>query len=204
MSDMRRTPSGRTLTGHDPERTEVVTEDHTDDDRRVVVTERELPDERTHPSVDRDAHERVVGPAPIGLAIRVILTVLGAAALALATFFEWLTNGVEGRDLPFEAFWQTSALSESADLATSVGVASLALAGLALLGFVTRSGWLTRTVGALAMIAFGAFAVTVYRADGVALPQDLGLGAWLVLAGGILVVVAGFFGIRVRTRHIED
>ena len=56
-----------------------------------------------------------------------------------------------------------------------------------------RSGWLSRIVGALAVVGFVLVAIEVYRANG---GQTLQVGSWIVLAGGVVALIGGFFGTR--------
>jgi hypothetical protein len=58
---------------------------------------------------------------------------------------------------------------------------------VAVVGLIDRSGWLTRLAGALAIVMFVLFAVEVYRSS----QHSLQAGAWLALAGGIVLVLGG-------------
>ncbi len=76
----------------------------------------------------------------------------------------------------------------------SAGLVLIVLGVVALVGLVPPTGWLTRLAGALGIIAFALFLITLYRVQEVDL--DIGVGMWLVLVGGLLAVVGGFFGPR--------
>src|SRR5206468_2952982 len=75
---------------------------------------------------------------------------------------------------------------------TSAGFIMLIVALLAVAGLAPRAGWLLRIAGVLAIIGFILFVVELGRSNGVSLPPDIGIGLWLILAGGVLAVAAGF------------
>lgn len=190
--EVRTATEGRTDTEH--------VHGHPEEEEYVRVHPRESAPEPDREHATREP--RVVGPAPAGLAIRLGLSLSGAAAMAMGAFLEWVRPGsVVGVDLEFAAFYRTG-LSSGVALLESAGLVALVLAGLTVLGFVDRWGWLQRLAGALALIAFGLFALTVYRTAGVSLPADVGIGAWLLPVGGLLVVTGGFFGTRVRATAV--
>ncbi|HJV04403.1 MAG TPA: hypothetical protein VJ868_03995, partial [Actinomycetota bacterium] len=78
----------------------------------------------------------------------------------------------------------------------SVGFVTIILGLLALLGMAFRTGWLTRIAGALGIVVFVLYAITLYRVPGDAGFGEIGIGAWLVLIGGILALIGGFLGTR--------
>ncbi len=67
------------------------------------------------------------------------------------------------------------------------------MALVAIVGMAFGTGWLTRIAGVVGIIGFVLFAVEVYRAAGT---NEIGVGAWVSLAGAVLVLIAGFFGGR--------
>ena len=71
---------------------------------------------------------------------------------------------------------------------------------VAILGAAFNTGWLTRLAGALRIIAVALFLIQAYRGGG--LPTEP--GAWVALAGSILVLVAGFLGAQVSTVDTQD
>ena len=85
---------------------------------------------------------------------------------------------------------------------TSIGMQSISLVGyaivLALLGIVglaARTGGLGRLAGALGIAGFVLFAIQVFRASGQnieGLDTRIEIGAWLALAGSVVVLIAGF------------
>jgi hypothetical protein len=148
-----------------------------------------------------------VGPTGGGMAARVIFTLLGAAGLIIGAFLAWFsfggqafpaTVGLEGVEVSYIVFYSTDN-PFGASFATSAGLVTIVLGVLALLGLVFRTGWLTTLAGVLGIVAFGLVLITLYRVEdqdfGI---QNVGLGLWLVLAGGVLAVIGGFFGARSR------
>ena len=153
-----------------------------------------------------------VGPTAGGLSARIILTLLGAAAMILGAFLTWFNFPGEipaGADIPSTAGikWNWSILYSTEDpfdasFFTSVGFIAIVLGVLALLGLALRTGWLTRLAGVLGIVVVIAYAITLYRVPeaesgpgGFSIGQ-IGIGAWLVAAGGLVVLIAGFLGSR--------
>ncbi|MDQ3991664.1 MAG: hypothetical protein M3245_05075 [Actinomycetota bacterium] len=163
------------------------------------------------PVVHRDEAPRTVVPAAVetgvpagGAIVRIVLTVAGAAAMIVGAFVNWLRGeaggaGVtRGVDIEYSVFWSTEPGFQQG-LVTSAGLVVIALAVLALVGLAFRSGWLTRLAGALGIVAMALFAITLYRVPDANLSiGHIGPGAWLVVAGALVVVVAGFLGSRPR------
>src|SRR5919204_1823183 len=111
--------------------------------------------------------------SPVGVAVRFILTALGAAGLIVGGFLHWVNN-ITGVRLDDRAIYNTSFISTSMFVRT-VGFGAIVLGLLALLGMAFRSGWLTRIVGALGIVGFILVAIEVYRANG---GQTLQVGSW--------------------------
>src|SRR5919201_3808588 len=118
------------------------------------MSAQQAPDPYGRPTVARPA----VAPAPVarvrpvGLATRIILTVLGAAGLVLGGFLDWV-RGINGTDLSYRAFYQRTFIHDG-NFLTTVGFVMLALGMVALLGLAPRSGGLTRLAGALGIVGF--------------------------------------------------
>ena len=74
-----------------------------------------------------------------------------------------------------------------------MGFASIVVGLVAIVGLATGTGWLTRLAGAVAVVGFILFAIEIYRSSA---DDTIGVGAWLALAGGIVTLIAGFFGPR--------
>ena len=90
-------------------------------------------------------------------------------------------------------------LGTSGDIVETVGGLSILIALVALVGLVDRTGWLSRLAGVAALVVFVMFAIEAYRSYG----QDFGTtahhmhaGAWLLPAGGLVVLIAGIHGSR--------
>jgi hypothetical protein len=130
------------------------------------------------------------------LATRMVLTVIGAAGMIVGAFLKWLDQAEQtGTEIEVEVLWSTNVAGESG-FVTSVGFVTIVLGLLALLGLAFRSGWLTRIAGALAIVVFVLYAITLYRVPGDSGVGDIGLGPWIVLAGGVLALIGGFMGTR--------
>ena len=65
---------------------------------------------------------------------------------------------------------------------------------IALLGMAGWGGWLTRIAGALGIIALVLLTIEMNRA-GLALPESIGPGMWVALAGSVVALVGGFFSV---------
>ena len=66
---------------------------------------------------------------------------------------------------------------------------------MAIVGLAARSGWLTRLAGTLGIVGFVLFVIQLTRSHA-AMPESIGRGAWLTLAGGVVALFGGFFGTR--------
>jgi hypothetical protein len=133
------------------------------------------------------------GWSMMGLVVRIILTLAGAAGLIVGAFLEWIQD-TTGVDLDIRAFWQTTFDKQSSTFVETVGFVMIVLGLLAIVGLAPRSGWLTRFAGALGIAGFVLFLIEVYRADQTV--ADVQVGGWLALAGGIIALIGGFFGTR--------
>jgi hypothetical protein len=143
------------------------------------------------------ARPTAVAPRPgwgaAGLAVRMLLTLVGAAGLVIGAFLDWF-EGNSGVDLDVRAFWETTFQTQESTFVATVGFVMIVLGLLAIVGLAPRSGWLTRVAGALAIAGFVLFLIQVYRADQTV--ADVQAGAWVCLAGGIVALIGGFFGTR--------
>jgi hypothetical protein len=144
-----------------------------------------------------------------GMVVRALLTVLGAAGIIVGTLLDWLTiagqSGGQGIDAPVRVFYTELTGVEPVGFLTSAGFVLIIIGALALVGLALPTGWLTRLMGALAIIAFVLFVISIYRVsveDTGGLVDlglgNVGIGMWLVLVGGVLAVAGGFFGARAR------
>ncbi|MEA2556510.1 MAG: hypothetical protein QOG88_48 [Actinomycetota bacterium] len=120
---------------------------------------------------------------------RAVLTLLGAGGMIVGSFLAW-TNTLAGTKIGLRALWTTSTSGE-ANFFASLGIVMIALGLAAVLSLAFGSGWLTRLAGALGIITVVLFAIEVYRSAG---PEELEIGAWVALAGSLVVLFAGLFG----------
>jgi hypothetical protein len=134
---------------------------------------------------------RAVSEAPSPwLAVRVILSVGAAVLLLLGSFLEW-TDGTDGSALSIQALWETD--PGTAGFFASAGLVTAICGAVIILGLAFKGGWLTRFAGAVALVAFTLVVIQQGRAGNLDTLEDVGTGLWLVLAGGILALIAGFF-----------
>ena len=137
-----------------------------------------------------------VGPSGAGIAVRIVLTVLGAAAMIVGAFLDW-GGGTKGTEIEWRAFYDTNAAGGgTVGFVTSVGMVFIVLGLLALLGLAFRTGWLTRVAGALGLVAAVLITITLYRAgEGLSF---WGIGFWTSALGSLVALIGGFFGSRPR------
>lgn len=138
-----------------------------------------------------------IGPSPGGLVVRLLLSALGAAGMIVGAFLPWAFDDA-GTSVEPVVFYSTDVQAQ-ASLLTSAGGIVILLGLLALVGMALRTGWLTSLMGALGIVAAVLVLITLYR-----LPVEVGIadvqvGLWLILAGGVLALIGGFFGARPRT-----
>jgi hypothetical protein len=124
-----------------------------------------------------------------GVGARVFLTLLGTAGIVIGAFLRW-TAGIDGTKLDIRALWTTTLRSTGVFVQTA-GFAMIALGLVAVIGAALGSGWLTRLAGAVAIVGLILFGIEVYRSPA---HEGLQLGAWIVFAGAVVTLVAGFFG----------
>jgi len=137
---------------------------------------------------DEDVRTNVggVGFAAMNV-LRLVLTMAGAAILLVAMFQPWV-HGANGDTLAFNAYWK---MSPAMDVAfwRSAALVPLGCAIVAVIGLITIGGWLTRLAGAVAIVAFGLIVIELVRASAT-LPDDMGAGLWLMLGGGVGLLIA--------------
>jgi hypothetical protein len=142
---------------------------------------------------------------PGGMVARIILSLLGAAGMIYGAFLDWLMEAdfsSRGIDANWNIFFSTSP-GEPATMWSSAGFVIIVLGVLAVIGLAFRTGWLTSLSGALAVAAMILLAVTFYRLQEDLGIQDFGVGAWLIVAGGLLALIGGFLGARRRVIVVE-
>ena len=136
-----------------------------------------------------DSRAVATSPSP-WLALRVILSIGAAVLLLVGSFLEW-ANGTDGSALAIESYWETDA--GTAGFLASAGLVTAICGAVIILGLAFRGGWLTRFAGAVALVAFTLVLIQMGRAGSLDSLQDVGIGLWFVLAGGMLALSAGFF-----------
>ena len=137
----------------------------------------------------RDTRAVDTAPSP-WLAVRVIFTVAAAVLLLVGSFFEW-TGGNDGSALSIRHYWEQDA--GTAAFFASAGLVTAICGAVVILGLAFRGGWLTRFAGAVALVAFTLMLIQMGRNGNLDSVQDVGMGLWLVLAGGALALIGGFF-----------
>jgi hypothetical protein len=76
---------------------------------------------------------------------------------------------------------------------SSAGLVTAIAGAVIILGLAFRGGWLTRFAGAVALVAFTLVVIQMGREGSLDTIEDVGMGLWLVLAGGVLALIGGFF-----------
>ena len=134
---------------------------------------------------------RAVSEAPSPwLALRVLLTIGAAVLLLIGSFLEW-AGGTDGSELAIQSYWSTDA--GTAAFFSSAGLVTAITGAVIILGLAFKGGWLTRFAGAVALVAFTLVVIQMGREGSLDTLQDVGMGLWLVLAGGVLALIGGFF-----------
>jgi len=128
-----------------------------------------------------------------GTVMRIVLTLVGAGMIVFGAFMPWVRD-VLGTNLSWKAFYSTD-LAHAHSFVESVGFVFIVLALLGIVGLAATTGGLGRLAGALGIAGFVLFAIQVFRASGQnieGLDTRIEIGAWLALAGSVIVLIAGF------------
>jgi hypothetical protein len=128
-----------------------------------------------------------------GTVMRIVLTLVGAGFMVVGAFMDWVRN-ILGTNLSWKAFYSTD-LRHAHSFVESVGFVFIVLALLGIVGLAAWTGGLGRLAGALGIAGFVLFAIQVFRASGQnieGLDSRIEIGAWLALAGSVIVLIAGF------------
>lgn len=121
---------------------------------------------------------------------RLVLTLIGGAALIVGAFLDW-TRDTAATSLTNRSLFQLD-FSTRTDIVKTAGGIAILIGLVAVVGLIDRTGWLTRLAGALGIVMFILFAVEVYRSS----QHSLQAGAWLALGGGVVLVLGGMLGPR--------
>ena len=141
---------------------------------------------------------RGLGWAMIGL--RVLLTLLGAAAMIISAFLDWADDRT-AVNISIRSLWSTRFADRGGTFLDTVGFVMVVLGLLAIVGLAGSTGWFTRLAGALGIAAFVLFLIQVYRDDRTV--GTLQEGAWVALGGAVIALVGGFLGGRTVTAPAE-
>jgi hypothetical protein len=156
-----------------------------------VVVER--PDERT--TLESTTPTTAVSPARVVL--RLALVAIGATALLVGAFLEWV-NGINGIDLSNRVFFRAD-IQTTTRFVESSGFVAMVIGLVAVLGLALVSGWIIRLAGIAGIIAFVLGVISLARIQEPSLPAGIGVGLWMLLGGSIVIVLAGF----VPTTRVE-
>lgn len=147
--------------------------------------------------------EHVVGKrtytvyAPAGLVVRLIGGLAGSGLLVAGALLSWVGR-IEGTSLNFRGFAQPGHLGSGTGFFESAGFIAILIGLLGVIGLASPLGSVTRLAGTLGIAAFVLLSVTVARSPKFSFPGSLGLGAWLVLGGGLVCLLAGYLSVRRR------
>ncbi len=132
------------------------------------------------------------GPAQRGAAWRVGLSLVAGVALIVSTFTPW---GFDHKAFRIGAdVLLTSKATVNASFFTSIGLVTLLLGILAVVGLLPRRGWLTTVAGIGGAIVAIEFLIThEIRANFARSQLDFG---WYVLLLSLLAIPAAFVGTR--------
>lgn len=127
---------------------------------------------------------------------RLALSLIGAAGLIASCFAPW-GFGYKALHIGVDILWTKDARVHESFFG-SIGLVTLLLGVVAIVGLIPRRGWATTLAGLLGLLVFIAFLIThSIRAH---FPgRELDYGAFLVLGGSVLAIPAAFIGTRRAT-----
>ena len=149
-------------------------------------------------SVTRTERDADAGWASGRHVIRVVLTLVGSGLILVGAFLDWVPS-ITGDRLSNEVFVRTGTPTVS-QFWESAATVALVLGIAGLVGLATAKGGLTRLAGALAIAAFALLAIQIGRA-GSDLFATLQEGPWMLLGGGVVLVIGGMPSTRRRVRE---
>jgi hypothetical protein len=118
---------------------------------------------------------------------RSVLSVIGAGAIIVSAFSEWL-NGRNAFDMPLSSLYKQT-FEHAPRFGIAVGAILVLLGLLSILGLATN-GVLTRVAGAIVLLVFTGWMIQLY-ARGNPVNSLPGVGAWLALVGGLAATTGG-------------
>jgi hypothetical protein len=128
--------------------------------------------------------------------LRILLVVLGGLMMILGSFSDWL-GGVDGADLTYELYVEAvfendvpSPPDGLGDTLVSLGLVTIVLGVLALLGLATRTGRLTRVAAGIGLVLMVVYLVTVADSG-----FERGSGPVIVLVGAIFALIGGILAL---------
>ena len=128
-----------------------------------------------------------------GTVARIGLTLIGSAMMVVGAFMHWV-RGLIGTNLSWKAFYSTD-LGHAHNFVESMGFVFIVLALIGIVGLAAWTGGLGRLAGALGIAGLVLFGIQVFRASGqhlAGLDTRIEVGAWLALAGSVILLIAGF------------
>jgi uncharacterized protein YciI len=144
-----------------------------------------------HDADATSAETRAVSTTPSPwLALRALLTIAAAVLLLVGSFLAW-AGGNDGSQLAIQSYWLTDA--GTAGFFSSAGLVTAIAGAVIILGLAFRGGWITRFAGAVALVAFTLVVIQMGREGSLDTLEDVGMGLWFVLTGGVLALIGGFF-----------
>lgn len=131
--------------------------------------------------------------------VRLVLTLVGAAAMIVSGFLKWINPIAQStaQHISIRSLWSTN-FRHTGSFVTSMAALVILLGLVAIVGLAPRSGWLTRLAGALGIVVAVLFGIQLFRLPQGSFPGDLGVGVWVLLGGGIVALIGGFLGTRHR------
>ncbi|MHB8510658.1 MAG: hypothetical protein ACYDCC_00600 [Actinomycetota bacterium] len=158
-----------------------------------------------HQESPSESSAEVLARPPLGsMASRMLLTLIGAAAIIIGGLLTWVRpSDVRGDAISFRAFATPGmVMLHHTNFWTSAGFIMILCGAVAIFGLVLASGWITRTAGTFGLIGSALFLISMHRANESIL-NGTGPGLWLALGGSVVTVVGGLFSLRpmVIQRH---
>ena len=134
-----------------------------------------------------------------GFVGRLILTLGGAALMIVGTFLAW-SGSISAVNLDDHAFYQ-EVFRTQGGFPRTVGIVIIAIALAGIVGLAVHAGWPVRAAAALGIVASTLVLIQVFRSSA---HPTVGPGAWVAMAGALIMLVAGFLGTGTFERAPAD